>query len=126
MAYNLSREPINYSAKNINRKDIPEDIYVCEFTENKDWKYIIQYKFDNGLNYIIGANTFTNSINDILKSLKMEYETIIDMESPEELQVYYFDEFDIFYRYRIIEKIFNYYIINRDKIEDILLSYRLL
>lgn len=117
---------IPFNVKKITRKEIPDNIYLCKSINGKDWNSILLYKFKNGFNYILGTNSeYLSNIEEILLEIKSDYETIIPMLSPEELQEYYYEEFDIFQRYKYSKKIFNYYHNNREKIEDILISYNL-
>lgn len=104
------KEPtIGYDMLVISREYIPEELYLCKNTDRNDWKEIYLFKFDNGFNHVIGSNYIINDINDIIESLKSEYEIFNNTVSASDLQNYYYENFDNFVKYEDCVKIFNHY-----------------
>lgn len=113
---------MDYDLNIISRNQIPNNIYLCERSEDKEWDLIHLCEFENGLKCILGAN-FPQQIDDIIESLKNEMEYIINIDTPDELQEYYKDEFDMFYKYKDCIKIWNYYHNNQHLINQVINSY---
>ena len=74
---------------------------------------------------VIGSNNKINTIEEIIETLETDYNITTEYnKDPDELQEYYKDEFDIFYKYRTCEKIWNYYNNNKQLIKDIIDYYK--
>jgi hypothetical protein len=113
---------MDYDLNIISRNKIPSDIYLCERSKDKEWELIHLFEFDNGLKCILGAN-FTQQVEDIIECIKNEFEYIINIDSPDELQEYYQNEFESFYKYKDCVKIWNYYHSNQNLIREVINSY---
>ena len=112
----------------VDRKYVPNDIYLCypsNYKQTKqDWKEIQKFVFDNGLEYYIGCNYPMNEVSEGIEVLKNEYNMISQFESPDDLQQYYHSEFEWYRPYKDCEKIWNYYYNNKDLIIDIIKEYQ--
>ena len=113
---------MDYNLNIISRNQIPADLYLCERSKNKEWELIHLFEFDNGLKCILGAN-FTQQVDDIIESIKNEMDYIINIDTPDELQEYYYNEFESFYKYKDCVKIWNYYHSNQNLIREVINSY---
>ncbi len=113
---------MDYNLNIISRNQIPTDLYLCERSKDKEWELIHLFEFENGLKCILGAN-FPQQVDDIIECIKNEMEYIINIGSPDELQEYYYDEFESFYKYKDCVKIWNYYHSNQNLIRDVINSY---
>ena len=78
---------MNYEINIITRDMIPSNIYLCNIDE---WTKINHFKFENGLQCIVGANRHLSS-KDAIESIKDELDNVFGTNSPEELQQYYYD-----------------------------------
>ncbi len=115
---------MEYELEIILRNQIPSDSFLCGENDEKDFEFIHQYKFSNGLTVIIGSNFLINSPSEIVENIELDLETINTINSPEELQEYYKDNYDIFYHYRDCVKIFKYYKNNELLIKQIIDYYK--
>ena len=113
---------MNYDLNIISRNQVPSNIYLCERSNGKEWELIHLFEFDNGLKCILGAN-FPQQVDDIIECIKNDFEYIIDIDSPDDLQEYYKDNFDSFYKYKDCVKIWNYYHSNQNLIREVINSY---
>jgi hypothetical protein len=113
---------MDYELNIISRDQIPSDIYLCERSKEKEWELIHLVEFNNGLKCIQGSN-YPQEAKDIIDSIKNELDYIIDIDTPEELQEYYHDDFESFYKYKDCVKIWNYYHNNKDLIIEAYNSY---
>ncbi len=113
---------MNYNLNIISRDQIPDNMYLCEQTNDKEWELIHLFEFDNGLKCILGAN-FPQQVEDIIETLENEIDYIIDIDNPDELQEYYYNEFESFYKYKDCVKIWNYYHSNQNLIREVINSY---
>jgi hypothetical protein len=119
----LTTETKNYTLSIISRDEIPEDIFLCERTKEKEWELIHQYEFSNGFKFIIGSNFPHEDFKDVVETLKFDYEMIKDLNSASELQQFYYHNFDNFIKYEDCDKIFNYIKKWSSQIEEILKEY---
>ena len=113
---------MDYYLNIISRDQIPANMYLCERSDNKEWELIHLFEFDNGLKCILGAN-FPQQVEDIIETIKNEMDYIININSPDELQEYYYNEFESFYKYKDCVKIWNYYHSNKYLIREVVQSY---
>ncbi len=113
---------MDYDLNIISRNQIPTDIYLCENTKEKDWDMIHLVEFENGLKCVQGSY-YPQQAKNIIESIKDELDYIIDINSPEELQEYFYDNFDNFKNYKDCVKIWNYYHNNKYLIEEAYNSY---
>ncbi len=104
----------------IEREFIPEDYYLCKPDNKSDWTHIHQFIFENGFEYYIGSNYLIRDINDIIEDLESDYKTVKETNNPSELQSYYMENYEVFTKYEICEKIWKYYKENGNLIEEIL------
>ena len=105
----------------ITAENIPDDYYVCHPTE---WEYICRYEFENGLVYYYGSNSNdSEQSEDIMKEMiQTEYGFFDEIDTPYDLQEYYYENFGIFTRFSDIEKIWSYYTNNENLIKEIINS----
>jgi hypothetical protein len=116
---------MDYEISIINRNQIPSDIYLCGENNEKDFKYIHFFEFTNGLKYVIGSNNRIYTAEEIIENLEFDFNITTEYnKDPDELQEHYNDEFDIFYKYQICEKIWNYYNNNKELIKQIIDYYK--
>jgi hypothetical protein len=115
---------MDYNLNIISRNQIPPELYLCERSKNKEWELIHLFEFENGLKCILGAN-FTQQVDDIIESIKNEMDYIINIDTPDELQEYYYNEFESFYKYKDCVKIWNYYHSNQNLIREVINSYNI-
>ncbi len=115
---------MDYELEIISRNQIPSDIFLCGENDEKDFEFIHQYKCSNGLTVIIGSNFLINSPSEIVENIELDLETLNTINSPEELQEYYKDNYDIFYHYRDCVKIFKYYKNNEQLIKQVIDYYK--
>ncbi len=113
---------MQYELNIITREQIPDELYLCENTKDKEWRTIHLIEFDNGLKCVQGSY-YPQQAKDIIESIKDEMDYIINIESPDELQEYFYDIFDNFTSYKNCIKIWNYYHNNRNLIEEVYTSY---
>jgi hypothetical protein len=101
----------------IERNQIPEDIYLCGEGDD-EWSMIYLCEFENGLQCILGAGNY-QTVESIIESTKDEMDDVLaNTNSPEELQNYYYEQFQDFKQYSDCVKIFNYYINNQHLINQ--------
>lgn len=105
----------------ITRKYIPDNIYLCGNTDD-EWSMIHLCTFDNGLQCIVGANSYQQA-DSIIKSIKDEMDYVLQNNSPGELQYYNYDNFQDFKNDSDCVKIFNYYTINQYLIREAYYTY---
>ena len=104
------------------RAYLPSNIYLCYETDYKDWNYIHEFIFNNGLTYYAGATDIILDIHLIKKNLKSEYNIYKKCKTPEELYHYYYTNFNLFIKINDCEKIYNYFHDNKDLIDHVLLE----
>jgi hypothetical protein len=114
---------MDYELDIIARKQIPYDIFLCGENEKDDFECIHKYQFNNGLTYIIGSYNYIESPKDFIENMEYEMQTVLENNSPDELQQYYKDNFNIFYYYKNCEKIWNYYKKNEQLIKQVIEYY---
>ncbi len=112
---------MNYELNIITRNMIPNNIYLCDNGKD-DWNKINYFEFENGLKCVIGANRYLSG-KDAIESMKDEMDYILENDSPEELQQYFYDNFENFISYSDCVKIFNYYNENEDLIKETYYTY---
>ncbi len=113
---------MDYELNIITRDQIPDVIYLCENTKDKDWRMIYLVEFENGLKCVQGSY-YHQQAKSIIESIKDEMDYIINMNSPDELQEYFYDNFDNFTNYKNCVKIWNYYHNNKYLIKDVYDSF---
>jgi len=113
---------MDYNLNIISRDQIPADMYLCERSNNREWELIHLFEFNNGLKYILGAN-FPQQVDDIIECINNDIDHVIGSNSPDELQEYYYKEFESFYKYKDCVKIWNYYHSNHNLIREVIQSY---
>ncbi len=115
---------MDYQINLITRSQIPPHIYLCGEDDDPDFKYIHQFEFNNGLVYIIGSNSLIKSVDEIIENLEFDFRTANEYNNDAgELQEYYKDEFDIYYKYSVCLKIWSYYNINKQLIQEVIDYY---
>ncbi len=114
---------MEYDLNIITRDMIPSDLYLCERDTKKDWEMIHFYEFENGLKYVIGSNFPIHSVEELIESMEHELNTIIECDDPGELQELYRNDYDMFYKYKDCEKIWNYYHKNHNLLRQVIESY---
>lgn len=126
MLLEQQKEPkIDYDMLITTREYIPDELYLCKKTDEEDWKDIYLFKFENGFNYVIGSNFRINDVNDIIESLKFDYEIVDNTVSASDLQNYYYENFDNFVKYEDCVKIFNHYKKWSNEIKNIINDYKI-
>lgn len=126
MLLEQQKEPkIDYDMLITTREYIPDELYLCKKTDEEDWKDIYLFKFENGFNYVIGSNFRINDVNDIIESLKFDYEIVDNTVSASDLQNYYYENFDNFVKYEDCVKIFNHYKKWSNEIKNIIDDYNI-
>jgi hypothetical protein len=97
---------MDYKFDIIMRDQVPLNIYLCGKNDENDWKKINYFKFENGLECVIGSNRYL-SAKEAINSIKSQLDYIIDINNPDELQEYFFDNFDnyITYEYGVVKKV---------------------
>ena len=116
---------MDYEISIITRNQIPSEIFLCGEDDKDDFKYIHLFEFNNGFNFVIGSNNRIYDVEEIIETLETDFNVTTEYnKDPDELQEYYKDEFDIFYKYRTCEKIWNYYNNNKQLIKDIIDYYK--
>ncbi len=98
---------MNYELNIITRDMIPNNIYLCDNGKD-DWNKINYFEFDNGLKCVIGAGRYLSG-KDAIESIYDEMDYVLENNNPEELQKYFYDNFDNFISYSDCVKIYNYY-----------------
>ncbi len=115
---------MNYQIKIIDRSQVPSDIYLCGENNTKDFRHIHLFEFNNGFKYVIGSYNRINYIEEIIEYIEFDFRVVTEYNnSPDELQQYYKNEFDLFYTYKICEKIWNHYYNNKLLIQEIINYY---
>ena len=116
---------MDYEISIINRNQIPSDIFLCGENDKEDFKYIHLFEFTNGLKYVIGSNNRIYTAEEIIEHVEFDFNITTEYtKDPDELQEYYNNEFDIYYKYRTCEKIWNYYNNNKELIKQIIDYYK--
>ena len=116
---------MDYEISIINRNQIPSDIFLCGENDETDFKYIHLFEFTNGLKYVIGSNNRIYTAEEIIEHVEFDFNITTEYnKDPDELQEYYNNEFDIYYKYRTCEKIWNYYNNNKELIKQIIDYYK--
>jgi len=118
-----SQEDITYEIDIISRKNLPKDLYLTQFKNDKDWSCIHLYTFSNGLQYVIGSNDYYENVKDALKYLKFEYGTFKDVSSAKQLHQYFTKELMATISYQDVSKIYSYYKNHTAKIKEVLDFY---
>jgi hypothetical protein len=113
---------MEYELNIITRDQIPNNIYLCQNTKDKDWYMIHLVEFYNGLKCVQGSY-YPQQAKDIIENIKDEMDYIINTNSPDELQEYFYDNFNNFINYKNCVKIWNYYHNNKNLIEEVYGSY---
>ncbi len=113
---------MEYELNIITRGQIPDDIYLCDNTKDNDWCMIHLVEFNNGLKCVQGSY-YPQQAKSIIQSIKDEMDYIINISSPDELQEYFYDNFDNFTNYKNCVKIWNYYHKNKYLIEEVYESF---
>ncbi len=115
---------MDYQINLITRSQIPSNMFLCGEDED-EWKFIHKFEFNNGLIYIIGSSYRIYSVDEIIENLEFDFRTANEYNNnAEELQEYYKDEFDMYYKYSICQKIWNYYNNNKQLIQEVIDYYK--
>ncbi len=112
---------MNYELNIITRDMIPRNIYLCDNGKD-EWNKINYFDFDNGFKCVIGASRYLSG-KDAIESMKDEMDYVLQNESPEELQQYFYDNFENFINYSNCVKIYNYYYENEGLIKEVYYTY---
>jgi hypothetical protein len=116
---------MDYTIKIITRCQVPSDIYLCGENDNTDFRYIHLFEFNNGFKIVYGSYNCIYNVTDIIEDIENDFRITTEYnKDPGELQEYYKDEFDIHYKYKICEKIWNHYNNNKQLIQDIIDYYK--
>ena len=116
---------MDYEISIITRNQVPSEFFLCGEDDKEDFKYIHLFEFNNGFNYVIGSYNKINTIEEVIEILENDFNITTEYnKDPDELQEYYKNEFDIYCKYRVCEKIWNYYNINKELIKDIIDYYK--
>jgi hypothetical protein len=110
---------MNYEFNIITIDMIPSNIYLCD---KDDWTKINYFEFANGLECVIGANRYLSG-KDAIESIKNELDYVLENNNPEELQQYFYDNFENFISYSDCVKIYNYYYKNEGLIKEVYYTY---
>ena len=113
---------MNYELTIISLDQLPPNVYF--HNENEHYQYIHQYKFSNGLIFVIGSNKYSSPPKDIIESMEFTMDIVLKYNySAYELQLYYQDYLGIFYSYRDCTKIFDYYTNNEHLVRQVIEHY---
>jgi hypothetical protein len=116
---------MDYQIQLITRSQIPADIFLCGENDKSDFKFIHLFEFSNGFKIVYGSNNKIYSAEEIIEDIENDFKITTEYNnSPEELQEYYKDEFDIYYKYSICLKIWNYYNTNKQLIQEVIDYYK--
>lgn len=106
----------------INRNQIPNNIYLCGGI-NDEWYMIHLCDFENGLQCILGAGSYQGA-ESIIESTKDEMDYVLEnTNNPDELQNYYYENYQDFKLYKDCVKIFDYYTNNQHLIREAYNTY---
>ena len=116
---------MDYQIQLITRSQIPSDIFLCGENDKTDFKFIHLFEFSNSFKIVYGSNNKIYSADEIIEDIENDFRITTEYNnSPEELQEYYKDEFDIYYKYSICLKIWNYYNNNKQLIQEVIDYYK--
>ena len=101
---------------------IPDNFYMSK-PEQGNWRYIQQFVFENGLEYYIGTNNLIDGFDEIIQTIKNEYDIFTQSHNVSELQQIFITEHKIYIDYNDSIKIWKYYQKNNKRIEDILHNF---
>ena len=113
---------MNYDFDIITRDQIPSNIYLCNKNHENEWNKINYFEFNNGFKCIVGANNYLSG-QDAIQSIKDEMKYVLENNNPEELQHYFYENFESFISYTDCVKIYNYYSDNEDLINEVYYTY---
>jgi hypothetical protein len=117
------------SITQIERSDVPSDYFLCKVDDKKDWRYIYEVIFNNGLKYYFGSgyncdddsyNSLKEMIETDLSYIERSYQYNNSNNSISWLQDYFFEEFDNYVTYENIKKTYVYIIKNKHLMENII------
>ena len=115
---------MDYQIKLITRSQVPSDIYLCGENDENDFRYIHLFEFNNGFKIVYGSHSRIYHVKDIIEDIELEFRITTEYNnSPADLQEYYEDEYDMHYKYKICEKIWNHYNNNKELIKNIIDYY---
>ena len=115
---------MDYQIQLITRDQIPSNIYLCGENDEPDFRYIHLFEFNNGFKIVYGSYNRIYHVKDIIEDIELEFRITTEYNnSPADLQEYYQDEFDMNYKYKNCEKIWNHYNNNKQLIQDIIDYY---
>ncbi len=114
---------MDYQLEIININQIPFNVFVCNNSNGKEFKYIHKYTFNNGLNFIIGDYELINSPSTLVEKMQFDMDTMKYADSAYELQLYYQDYLGIYYDYKHCYKMFDYYTKNQELIQEVIDYY---
>lgn len=113
---------ITVNANIINRKEVPERFFLPKSCK-KEWEQIFHFKFSNGFEYYYGTNkTFVDGLN-LLTFLKVESGLVNLAKDYRELKKLFIQEYSSNVSYKNCKKIFNWYKLNINKVNDIIQQF---
>jgi hypothetical protein len=113
---------MNYQLDIITKDQIPSNVYF--HSNNKNYQYIHQFNFSNGLTFVIGSDKYSSPPTDSIESMKFTIDIVLKYnQSAYELQLYYQDYLGIFYSYKDCTKIYDYYTNNEHLINEVIEYY---
>ncbi len=113
---------MDYNLSIISRDQIPNNIYLCGKNDKDEWQKINYFEFENGLKCVIGASRYLSG-KDAVESMKNELDYVLENDSPDALQKYFYENFENFISYSDCQKIFNYYTDNEELIKEAYYTY---
>jgi hypothetical protein len=114
---------MDYNLSIINRSQVPANLYLKE-GPNKEWDMIHFFEFNNGLKYVIGSEYSLGSPKHIVDNMEHELDYVLENNTPDELQDYYYEYFQEFKSLDDCVKIFNYYSCYYNLIKEVINFYK--
>jgi hypothetical protein len=114
---------MDYNLNIINRSQVPTNLYLKE-APYKDWNMIHLFEFNNGLKYVIGSDYSLGSPKHIVDDMEHELDYVLENNSPNELQDYYYEYFQEFKSLDDCVKIWNYYNTYYNLIKEVINFYK--
>ncbi len=115
---------MEYKQEIITHKQVPFNMYVCDESIEEP-THIYKYEFSNGLVYYVSTDKQNLTPKDLIESIEFNMDTVLKYnDSAYELQIYYSDYLGLSYDYKECYKIFTYYTDNKERLEEMIESYR--
>ena len=111
---------MTYTFNIISWDQIPDNIFICDIKPTKDREKIYYFHFENGLKCFVNRIV---SAKDAIEIIFNAMKDVLDNDTPQELQNYYYNNFDDIIPYNDCIKIYNYYNENKKLIEEVYNSY---